>query len=62
VPILIPPLCEQKRIAADLSRRLAEAGRLAGRTADELAAIDALPASVLREAFGAVPEPRGRLA
>ena len=42
----------QRRIAADLSRRLAEAERLAGSLRDELAAIDALPAAILREAFG----------
>jgi type I restriction enzyme, S subunit len=62
IPLPVPPLADQKCIAADLSRRLAEAERLSGRIADELAAIDALPAAVLREAFGAVPEARGRLA
>lgn len=50
--VCVPPVEEQKRIAADLFRRLAEAERLAGRIADELAAVDALPAALLREAFG----------
>ena len=43
---------DQRRIAAALSRRLAAAERLAGHLRDELAAIDALPAALLREAFG----------
>ncbi len=42
---------EQQRIAAVLTRSLAEAERLAARIRDELAAIDALPAALLRDAF-----------
>lgn len=53
VKIGIPPrLAEQKRISAKLSLRLAEAERLAARAREELAAIDALPAALLRDAFG----------
>lgn len=50
-----PRLCldEQKRIVADLSHRLAEAERIAGRLREEVAAVDALPAALLREAFHA---------
>lgn len=50
--IPFPPIADQKRIAADLSRRLAEAERLAGRLREELATVEALPAALLREAFG----------
>ena len=50
--IPLPSLTEQRRIASDLSRRLSEAERLVGRTWEELAAIEALPAALLREAFG----------
>jgi type I restriction enzyme S subunit len=59
----LPPLADQRRIAADLSRRLAGAERLTGRIQDELAAIEALPTALLREAFGApnpTPQHSGR--
>ncbi|HEY7086656.1 MAG TPA: restriction endonuclease subunit S [Tepidisphaeraceae bacterium] len=52
VPLPVPPLTEQKRIAAELSRRLAEAEHLAERIGEELAAVEALPAALLRAAFG----------
>jgi type I restriction enzyme S subunit len=48
----LPPLMEQHRIAADLSYRLAEVECLKQAIRAELAAIDALPATLLREAFG----------
>lgn len=51
IPVPAPPVADQRRIAAALSRRLSEAERLAGRIQDELAAIEALPAALLREAF-----------
>lgn len=51
----LPPVIAQRRIAADLSRRLAEAERLTETLRDELAAIEALPAALLREAFGGRP-------
>jgi type I restriction enzyme S subunit len=47
----LPPLEKQRSIAVDLAARLAEAGRLTTILRDELAAIDALPAALLREAF-----------
>lgn len=47
----VPSIDEQKRITADLSRRLKEAEGIADRVRAELAAIDALPAALLREAF-----------
>ncbi|HMQ17318.1 MAG TPA: hypothetical protein PKC49_15230, partial [Phycisphaerae bacterium] len=48
----VPPIADQRRIAAELSHRLAEADRLIARLRDELALIDALPAALLRRAFG----------
>lgn len=47
----LPPLADQCRIAADLSRRLEAADQLAARCREELAAVEALPASLLRAAF-----------
>jgi type I restriction enzyme S subunit len=55
--IPLPPLAEQERIAADLAARLAGAERLAEGIRAELAAIEALPAALLREAFGGSPAP-----
>jgi type I restriction enzyme S subunit len=46
-----PPLPEQHRTAADLSRRLEAAERLVTHCREELAAIETLPAAVLRAAF-----------
>jgi hypothetical protein len=43
---------DQRRISVDLSCRLAEAERLTSVIREELADIKALPAAVLREAFG----------
>lgn len=54
--IPVPPgdaLTEQRRIVADLSRRLESAEALIARCREKLAAIDALPAALLRQAFGA---------
>ena len=50
--VTLPPFADQRRIAADISRRLAEADRLSVAIEAELAAIEALPAALLREAFG----------
>ncbi|MBL8761453.1 MAG: restriction endonuclease subunit S [Phycisphaerae bacterium] len=50
--VTLPPLPAQRRIAADLAARLAGAERLAEGIRAELAAIEALPAALLREAFG----------
>jgi hypothetical protein len=44
-------LSVQRRIAADLAARLAGAERLAEGIRAELAAIESLPAALLREAF-----------
>ena len=49
--VTLPPLVDQRRIAADLSRRLAEAEHLAAAIELELETIDALPGALLREAF-----------
>jgi type I restriction enzyme S subunit len=51
VMIPVPYRIDQKRIAADLSDRLARAERLTAQIREELAAIDSLPAALLREAF-----------
>jgi hypothetical protein len=55
----VPPIAEQRRIAADLARRLAAAERLAISLHEELAAIDALPAALLREAFNGYTDLQG---
>jgi len=52
IPLPVPPVADQKRIAADLSHRLVGAQRLTKSIGDELTAIDALPAALLRSAFG----------
>ncbi len=49
--VCVPPLVEQKRIAAALTERLAEADRMYKVVAEELAAMEALPAALLRRAF-----------
>jgi type I restriction enzyme, S subunit len=52
LPVRLPPLAEQRRIAAELSAKLAAAEALIGRCREEVAAVDALPAALLRAAFG----------
>ena len=47
----LPPLADQRRIATDLSLRVEAADSLIARCREELATIDALPASLLRAAF-----------
>jgi type I restriction enzyme, S subunit len=49
--VCVPDITKQRRIAADLSHRLAETDRLSAVVRDELAAIEALPAALLRDAF-----------
>lgn len=51
VPIHLPPLAEQRRIAAELSAKLTAAEALTARIREELAAIEALPGALLRQAF-----------
>lgn len=50
--VCVPPVTEQRRIVIELSRRLDEADKLIARLRDELALIEALPAALLRRAFG----------
>jgi len=57
LPVLVPPLPAQRQIAADLARRLGEAEHLAACIREELAVIQALPAALLRAAFGGEPGP-----
>jgi type I restriction enzyme S subunit len=51
-PLLSPPLADQRRIAADLTARLAATEAVVSHCREELAAIDAMPLVLLREAFG----------
>lgn len=50
--VCVPDLPTQRRIATDLSARLAAAEEVIARCREELAAIEALPAALLRDAFG----------
>jgi type I restriction enzyme S subunit len=50
-PLMAPPLSEQQRVAAWLGERHARAAELLGAAADQLRAIDKLPAALLRQAF-----------
>ena len=52
-PIPLPPLDEQRRIAARLREQLAEIDRAKAALETQRKAIDALPAALLREVFGA---------
>jgi type I restriction enzyme S subunit len=49
--IPLPPLPEQKRIAARLNEQIAAAARLRVNLEAQLAEIEALPAALLRKAF-----------
>lgn len=55
--VCIPDIDEQRRIAADLSAKLAAADRLIALAGAELAAVEALPAALLREAFQNADQP-----
>jgi restriction endonuclease S subunit len=59
VEINAPPVAAQRRIAAALALRLAEVERLTAILRDELAAIDALPAALLRQAFNGYTDSQG---
>ena len=50
--VCVPPLDEQRRIAARLREQLAEIDRAKSALAAQRAAIDALPAALLRDVFG----------
>lgn len=52
VKLELPPLAEQQRIAAELSKRMATAETLTDHCRRELEAIEAMPAALLREVFG----------
>lgn len=47
----LPPLADQRRIAAELAEQLAGVERLRLGLEEQLAAIEALPAALLRRAF-----------
>jgi type I restriction enzyme S subunit len=47
----IPPLADQRRIAAQLSEQMASAERLVRTLADQLDTVNRLPAALLRQAF-----------
>jgi type I restriction enzyme S subunit len=49
--VLLPPLCEQKRVTARLIAQLNAAERVAQRVSEQLDAINTLPAALLRQAF-----------
>lgn len=49
--VYVPPLAEQRRIVAFLTEHLNGAEQVIARCREELAAIEALPAALLREAF-----------
>jgi type I restriction enzyme S subunit len=51
LPVLLPPLADQRRIAAGLSARLAAAERLAAGCRAERQAVAGLPPALLRQAF-----------
>ena len=51
LPVPLPPLDEQRRIASDLDVRIAVAGMLVSRIREQLDTIDALPGAYLRKAF-----------
>jgi hypothetical protein len=54
-PIRVPSggsLADQRRLAADLSARLAAAERLTARVREERTVVESLPAALLRQAFG----------
>ena len=53
----LPDPATQRRLAAELSRRLAAAEGVIARCREELAAIESLPAALLRQAFGGSPAP-----
>ena len=60
VELNVPPLPEQRRIAAQLSAQMASADRLRQTLAEQLDAINALPAALLRRAFsGELVSPDG---
>jgi len=51
IPIPLPPLAEQRRIAARLNEQMAHVARARAAAERELAIINALPAAILRSAF-----------
>lgn len=53
----LPDLPTQRRLAAELTERLAAAEGVIARCREELAAIEALPAALLRQAFGGSSAP-----
>ena len=56
--IPLPPLAEQRRIVAAIEARMEAAGRARRAAEAQLAAVLALPAALLREAFHGAPDAR----
>lgn len=52
IQLPLPDLRTQRRLAAELTKKLAAAEGVIARCREELAAIEALPAALLRQAFG----------
>ena len=52
ITIPLPPLAQQKRLVASLNAKMAATERVRAAAGAELEAITALPAALLREAFG----------
>lgn len=50
--VCVPDVVTQRRLAAELTQRIAAAEGVIARCSEELAAIEALPAALLRDAFG----------
>jgi restriction endonuclease S subunit len=50
--VSMPDVAEQRRLATELARRIESAAALIARCREELTSIDAIPASLLRAAFG----------
>lgn len=59
--VCIPPIVEQRRIAASLTRSFAEAERLAAAVQEQLATAEVLSDAYLREAWKLTEEKTGRL-
>jgi type I restriction enzyme S subunit len=51
IPVPLPPLTEQKRIAALLNEKMAAAQKARAAAEEELSTINALPGALLRRAF-----------
>jgi type I restriction enzyme S subunit len=50
-PLLLPPLAEQRRIAGIIGKQLAVVEKAKRAAEEQLTAINAMPAAILRKAF-----------